>query len=68
MRDRRARVGLGYARSMSEGEGVVLCDLRETVQESRGGLGVVQEGADSRDFGKRFTNFLGVNRFSNFYT
>ena len=45
MRDRRRRVGLGSARSTSEGEGVVLCDLREregvaSVRERRGGVGL----------------------------
>ena len=45
MRDRRGRVGLGCARSTSEGEGVVLCDLREregvvSVRERRGGVGL----------------------------
>ena len=37
-------------------------------RSDEGGLDVVQEGQGLRDFGKRFTNFLGVNRFSNFYT
>ena len=43
MRDRRGRVGLGCARSTSEGEGVVLCDLRESVRERRGGVGLCRE-------------------------
>ena len=41
-----------------------MCEERS----DEGGLDVVQEGQGLRDFGKRFTNFLGVNRFPNFYT
>ena len=46
-------MGLGCARSTSEGEGVVLCDLREkegvaSVRERRGGVGLCREQREQR--------------------
>jgi hypothetical protein len=42
MREQRGMVGLGCARSMSGGEGVVLCDLKGAMRYRRvGGSGVV---------------------------
>ena len=47
-----------------EGGGMVLCNVQERERE-RAGKGERWEAAN---FGKQFTNFLGVNRFPNFYT
>ena len=66
MRDQQGGKG-GLCETTREGEGVVLCNLRGAVQESRGVWVLCRKG-HLRDFGKRFTNFLGVNHFPNFYT